>query len=90
MREVWAAVLWNGWVLCLGRTSNTDKEANDTPPFFASELVAFVNPLQAGVMRSARFRACWAHGEDWEFGSAIVQAKATATGSVAQGGSEPS
>jgi hypothetical protein len=41
MREVWAAVLWNGWVLCLGRTSNTDKEANDTPPFFASELVAF-------------------------------------------------
>jgi hypothetical protein len=41
MREVWAAVLWNGWVLCLGRTSNTDKQANDKPPFFASELIAF-------------------------------------------------
>jgi hypothetical protein len=41
MRNIWDAVLWNGWVLCLGRTSNTDREANDKPPFFASELVAF-------------------------------------------------
>jgi selenocysteine lyase/cysteine desulfurase len=49
-----------------------------------------VNPLQAGVMRTVEFRACWAHGEERKFGSAIVKAKAAATGSVAQGGSEPS
>jgi carboxyl-terminal processing protease len=49
-----------------------------------------VNPLQAGVMRTARFLACWGHGEERKFGSALVEAKAPATSSVAQGGSEPS
>ena len=49
-----------------------------------------VNPLQAGVMRTAGFRACWAHGEERKFGSAIVEAKTSVTGSVAQGSSEPS
>jgi hypothetical protein len=49
-----------------------------------------VNPVQAGVMRTAGFRACWAHGEERKFGSANVEAKAPATGSVAQRDSEPS
>src|SRR5580692_7713807 len=41
MRLIWQAVLWKGWVICLGRTSNTDKPANMTPPFFATELITF-------------------------------------------------
>jgi hypothetical protein len=49
-----------------------------------------VNPLQAGLMRMAGFRACWTHGEERKFDSAILEAKAAATVSVAQRGSEPS
>ena len=49
-----------------------------------------VNPLQAGVKRAAGFLACWGHGEERKFGSAIIQAKAAATDSLAQGGSQPS
>jgi hypothetical protein len=41
MRLVWQGVLWNGWVICLGRTSESDKPANMTPPFFATELITF-------------------------------------------------
>jgi hypothetical protein len=41
MRQIWQAVLWKGWVICLGRTSKTDKPAKMTPPFFATELVTF-------------------------------------------------
>jgi hypothetical protein len=41
MRLIWQAVLWKGWVICLGRTSNTDKPANMIPPFFATELISF-------------------------------------------------
>jgi hypothetical protein len=41
MRLIWQAVLWKGWVICLGRTSETDKPANMTPPFFATELITF-------------------------------------------------
>jgi hypothetical protein len=41
MRLIWQAVLWKGWVICLGRTSSTDKPANMTPPFFATELITF-------------------------------------------------
>jgi hypothetical protein len=55
MRIVWQAVLWNGWVLCLGRTSNTDKQANDTPPFFASELVAFKPGELQAIVRYLTF-----------------------------------
>jgi len=49
-----------------------------------------VNPLQAGVMRTAGFLAWWAHGEERKFGGAIVEAKTPTTGRVAQGCSEPS
>jgi hypothetical protein len=55
MRSIWEAVLWNGWVLCLGRTSNTDKEANDRPPFFASELVAFKSAKPQALVRYLTF-----------------------------------
>jgi len=41
MRNVWQAVLWNGWVICLGRTSRTDDSAKLRPPFFATELITF-------------------------------------------------
>jgi hypothetical protein len=61
-----------------------------SPGFTDNPYETCVNPLRAGVMRTAGIRACGAHGEDWEFCSAIVQAKAAATSSVAQGGSEPS
>ena len=40
-RLVWEAVLWKDWVVCLGRTSRTDKEAKMVPPFFATELIVF-------------------------------------------------
>ena len=49
-----------------------------------------VNPLQAGVMRRAGFQACWGHGEERKFGSAIVEAEAPAARRVSQGGPEPS
>jgi hypothetical protein len=41
MRNIWTAVLWKDWVLCLGRTSKTDRNAKEEPPFFATELIAF-------------------------------------------------
>ena len=41
MRAVWQAILWNGWVICIGRTSKSDESAKLTPPFFASELIVF-------------------------------------------------
>jgi len=41
MRKVWQAVLWKGWIICLGRTSKTGKEAQLKPPFFATELITF-------------------------------------------------
>jgi hypothetical protein len=41
MRNVWQAILWKGWVICIGRTSKTDQLSKDVPPWFASELIAF-------------------------------------------------
>lgn len=41
MRNVWQAILWDGWVICLGRTSRTDRQAELRPPFFATELMTF-------------------------------------------------
>jgi len=41
MRLVYQAILWNGWVICLGRTSNTDREAALRPPFLEVELITF-------------------------------------------------
>lgn len=41
MRNIGEAILWEGWVICLGRTSSTDKQAGLTPPFFATELITF-------------------------------------------------
>lgn len=41
MRNLWQAVLWEGWVICLGRTSKTDASAQLKPPFFATELITF-------------------------------------------------
>jgi hypothetical protein len=55
MRNVWDAILWNRWVLCLGRTSNTDRQASDKPPFFASELVAFDAADRRAVVRYLSF-----------------------------------
>jgi len=49
-RDVWQAIEWNGWVICLGRTSETDPQTNMVPPFFASELIAFeTHKLEATV-----------------------------------------
>jgi hypothetical protein len=33
--------LWQGWVICLGRTSNSDSLVALKPPFAPTELVAF-------------------------------------------------
>lgn len=41
MRDVWQAMSWEGWIICLGRTSKTDKETQLRPPFFAAELITF-------------------------------------------------
>jgi hypothetical protein len=41
MRQVYQAIFWNGWVICLGRTSNTDREAALRPPFVETELITF-------------------------------------------------
>jgi hypothetical protein len=41
MIEVYGAILWQGWVICLGRTSNSDSLVALKPPFVATELVAF-------------------------------------------------
>jgi hypothetical protein len=49
MRNVWSAVVWKGWAICLGRTSKTDSNANEEPPFFATELIAF-KPGAPGVL----------------------------------------
>lgn len=41
IRALWEAVEWKGWVICLGRTSVTDKEADMRPPFLSNELITF-------------------------------------------------
>jgi hypothetical protein len=41
MRKVWQAVSWKGWIICLGRTSKTDREAQLRPPFLATEIITF-------------------------------------------------
>ncbi|MDX2020946.1 MAG: hypothetical protein SF187_11960 [Deltaproteobacteria bacterium] len=41
VRDIWSAVYWKDWVICIGRTSARDYEAALEPPFFASELIAF-------------------------------------------------
>jgi hypothetical protein len=41
MRAVWQAVLWKGWIVIIGRTSQTDAETKLKPPFVAAELIVF-------------------------------------------------
>jgi hypothetical protein len=41
MREIWEAISWHGWIICLGRTSATDEAANMRPPFVSNELLTF-------------------------------------------------
>lgn len=49
-RTVWQAILWNDWVILLGRTSESDKQANSIPPFLASELITFsLKSMKAAV-----------------------------------------
>lgn len=55
MRNVWGGVLWNGWALCLGRTSNTDREASYEPPSFSTELVAFKPADRKATVRYLTF-----------------------------------
>lgn len=57
MRNVWQAVLWNDWIICLGRTSNTDKEAQLKPPFFATELITFSVKDRKADVRYLSFNA---------------------------------
>lgn len=56
IRNVWQAILWKGWVICLGRTSRTDKEAQMTPPFFATELITFSIADKAAEVRYLSFQ----------------------------------
>jgi hypothetical protein len=69
--------------------SNVHPATETTVARHRNQRFPVVNPLQAGVMRRAGFGACWAHGKDRGYGSGNVQAKAAATCSVDQGGSEP-
>jgi len=55
IRQIWQAVLWRGWVICLGRTSNTDKVAHMTPPFFATELITFSASRRAAKVKYLSF-----------------------------------
>jgi hypothetical protein len=41
MREIWDAISWHGWIICLGRTSASDMQANLRPPFLSNELITF-------------------------------------------------
>ena len=50
MRNVWQAVVWNEWVIILGRTSETDKIVTDIPPIVSSELITFnLRAMKASV-----------------------------------------
>jgi hypothetical protein len=55
MRQICQAVLWKGWVICLGRTSETDKPAEMTPPFFATELITFDASKQVAKIKYLSF-----------------------------------
>lgn len=55
MRTVWQAILWEGWIICLGRTSKTDKEARLKPPFFATELITFNVRQRVAQVRYVNF-----------------------------------
>lgn len=41
VRNIWEAVQYRGWIVALGRTSRTDREAALTPPYFATEAIYF-------------------------------------------------
>jgi hypothetical protein len=38
MRQIYQPILWNGCILCLGRSSNTDRQATLRRPFIETEL----------------------------------------------------
>lgn len=41
VRSIWQAIRWQGWIVVLGRTSETDAMAEMRPPFIANELILF-------------------------------------------------